>query len=101
MRGSAGIGPAPRRLAMDTQAHFEEMAREMALLKAENARLKANKSTINGIKVSAKGAVSVYGLGRWPVTLYRTQWEALLSKASDIQAFIAANESLLASKSDD
>lgn len=87
--------------AIGSQEAFEEMAREFALLKAENARLKANKSTVNGIKVSAKGGVSVYGMGRFPVTLYRSQWEALLEKANDIKAFIEANGHLLASKSED
>jgi len=49
-------------------------------------------------KVSAKGAVSVYGLQRFPVTLYAEQWEALLEKAPSIQAFIKANRAQLATK---
>lgn len=49
-------------------------------------------------KVSAKGAVSVYGLGRYPVTLYKEQWVNLLSVVDRLKAFIAANESVLASK---
>jgi hypothetical protein len=80
---------------------IEEMRNEMLLLRAENAKLKANKSTVNGIKVSAKGGVSVYGLGKWPVTLYRSQWESLLAKAEDIRAFILANQAILASKAED
>jgi len=51
-------------------------------------------------KVSPKGALSVYGLGRFPVTLYRTQWERLLKSSDEIGAFIAANDKLLASKAD-
>lgn len=50
------------------------------------------------LKVSDKGAVSLYGLGRFPVTLYRTQWERLIGEASHIAAFIEANASLLATK---
>ena len=51
-------------------------------------------------KVSAKGAVSVYGMGKWPVTLYRTQWERLLAPDTikQISAFIAANVTLLTVK---
>lgn len=50
------------------------------------------------MKVSDKGALSVYGLGRFPVTLYRGQWERLLSHSDAIRAFIAANATLLATK---
>lgn len=76
----------------------EDLQAELAQLKAENERLKANKSTSNGIKVSAKGAVSVYGLGRFPVTLYSSQWLILLALADDIRAFINANKSILKEK---
>jgi len=48
------------------------------------------------MKVSAKGALSVYGLGRFPVTLYASQWTRLLSSADDIRAFLDANKALLA-----
>lgn len=50
------------------------------------------------LKVSEKGAVSCYGMGKWPVTLYRTQWERLLDEADTIRAFIKDNASLLATK---
>lgn len=50
------------------------------------------------LKVSDKGALSVYGLGRFPVTLYRGQWERLLDHEPAIRAFIAANTALLATK---
>ena len=50
------------------------------------------------VKVSEKGAVSVYGLGRCPVTLYKEQWLKLLNMSDDIRAFIAANESALKTK---
>lgn len=50
------------------------------------------------MKVSDKGALSIYGLGRFPVTLYRGQWERLLDHAPAIRAFIATNAALLAVK---
>ena len=50
------------------------------------------------LKVSDKGAVSMYGLGRFPVTLYRTQWERLIGEVEHIKAFIEANANLLATK---
>lgn len=71
---------------------------ELAALRAENARLKANKSSATGIKVSQKGAISVYGLGRFPVTLYASQWQELFAKQQDIAKFIQDNAQLLATK---
>jgi len=72
---------------------------ELARLRAENEALKAKAvAGIKGMKVSEKGALSVYGLGRFPVTLYRSQWEALLDKGDDIRAFIKANEAKLKTK---
>ena len=69
---------------------------------AENARLQAEltkpKANGLGIKVSAKGAVSVYGMGRFPVTLYASQWLALLAKGDDITKFIEANKAQLKTK---
>jgi hypothetical protein len=50
------------------------------------------------MKVSEKGGVSVYGLGRFPVTLYQEQWNKLLEHAEEIRAFINANESQLKKK---
>ena len=50
------------------------------------------------LKVSEKGAMSVYGLGRFPVTLYRGQWERLAAAMPQLEAFIAANAALLAVK---
>lgn len=50
------------------------------------------------MKVSEKGALSIYGLGRFPVTLYAGQWERLLGAADQIKAFMTANASLLATK---
>ena len=74
----------------------EEMQAELERLKAENEALKkpAARGTIS-FKVSEKGAVSVYGLGRFPVTLYKEQWERLLDRDADIRTFIADNASKL------
>jgi len=69
-----------------------------AELQAEIEKLKAAKATMLTMKVSQKGAVSVYGMGRFPVTLYKSQWEKLLDSAADIKTFIEANEEQLAEK---
>lgn len=73
---------------------------QLEALKAENAALKLKASTpkVLTIKVSEKGGVSVYGLGRFPVTLYRSQWEKLISHVPAIQAFIEANQAVLTVK---
>lgn len=73
-------------------------AQELAMLRAENARLKANKTNTTGIKVAAKGGISVYGLGRFPVTLYASQWVELFDKQDAIKQFIVDNAQLLATK---
>jgi hypothetical protein len=71
---------------------------ELERLRAENARLKKTASKGVSLKVSEKGGVSVYGLGRFPVTLYKEQWAKLLDMADDIRAFIRDNESSLKAK---
>jgi hypothetical protein len=76
----------------------EELKAELEKLKAENATLKARGSKGISMKVSEKGAVSVYGLGRFPVTLYQEQWLKLLDIAEDIRAFIGENTSRLKKK---
>ena len=73
----------------------EELKAELERLRRENAALKRGASSGIRIKVSEKGAVSVYGMGRFPVTLYKEQWLKLLDMAAEIRAFIAANESQL------
>ena len=76
----------------------DDLRTELERLKAENERLKTQRGRSAGLKVSEKGGVSVYGLGRFPVTLYKEQWVKLLDMADDIRAFIAANESQLKAK---
>jgi hypothetical protein len=68
---------------------------EVERLKAENAALKARATRGASIKVSEKGGVSVYGLGRFPVTLYKEQWVKLLEMADDIRAFIKEHDAQL------
>jgi hypothetical protein len=72
--------------------------RELERLRAENERLKKTASRGMTIKVSEKGGVSVYGLGRFPVTLYKEQWLKLLDMAGEIRAFIAENDASLKTK---
>ena len=76
----------------------EELKAELERLKAENAALKARGGRAVSMKVSEKGGLSVYGLGRFPVTLYQEQWLKLLDLAEDIRAFIAENEGKLKKK---
>ena len=74
----------------------EEMQAELERLKAENEELKkpAARGTIS-FKVSEKGAVSVYGLGRFPVTLYKEQWDKLLDRDLEIRKFMVDNAAKL------
>jgi hypothetical protein len=76
----------------------QEMKAEMERLKAENEALKSRSSRGISMKVSEKGGVSIYGLGRFPVTLYKEQWTKLLDMADDIRAFIKENEPKLKAK---
>jgi hypothetical protein len=76
----------------------EELKTELERLRKENAALKRGASSGIRLKVSEKGAVSVYGMGRFPVTLYKEQWLKLLNMSDDIRAFIAANEAKLKAK---
>ena len=77
----------------------DDVTAELERLRAENAQLKRTASRDMTLKVSEKGGLSVYGLGRFPVTLYRDQWTKLLDMAEDIRAFIRANEASLKTKS--
>jgi hypothetical protein len=76
----------------------EDVKAELERLRAENERLKQRAGRSVTMKVSEKGGVSVYGLGRFPVTLYKEQWAKLLDLADDIRAFIKENEGKLKAK---
>lgn len=76
----------------------QELQAELNRLRTENEALKKTSSRGLSLKVSEKGGVSVYGLGRFPVTLYKEQWNKLLDMADEIRAFIKSNDSLLKTK---
>jgi hypothetical protein len=75
----------------------DDLKAELERLRAENERLKRGPRSIS-LKVSEKGGVSLYGLGRFPVTLYKEQWTKLLDMAEEIRTFIKDNESKLKTK---
>ena len=75
-----------------------ELKAELERLRNENAALKKGASAGMRMKVSEKGAVSIYGLGRFPVTLYKEQWLKLLDMSAEIRAFISANAADLKTK---
>jgi hypothetical protein len=76
----------------------QQMKAELERLKAENETLKLRASRAISLKVSEKGGVSLYGLGRFPVTLYKEQWAKLLDMADEIRAFLKDNDSKLKAK---
>ncbi len=76
----------------------EELQAEIERLRAENESLKRPGRGQMSLKVSEKGALSVYGLGKFPVTLYREQWERLLGMSDEIRAFIRDNDQALKKK---
>ena len=78
-----------------TQTH--DVAALLAQIEALKGQLKSTERKLS-LKVSEKGALSLYGMGRFPVTLYRGQWERLLAAKPEIEAFIKANDTLLAVK---
>lgn len=77
----------------------EELKAELERLRAENESLKKGSGPRGiSLKVSEKGAVSVYGMGRFPVTLYKEQWLKLLDMGDDIRTFIKDNDARLKTK---
>ena len=76
----------------------EDLAKELERLRAENAALKAGATRGVSLKVSEKGGVSVYGLGRFPVTLYKEQWARLLDMSDEIRAFLKEHDAELKAK---
>lgn len=82
---------------MFSQDQVNSLQAQINALKAENDKLKAAKPT-NGFKITEKGGLSVYGLGRFPVTLYKSQWEKLIGMIGQVDAFIKANPEKLTDK---
>ena len=76
----------------------EDIEAEVARLREENERLKNQRTRGLTMKVSEKGALSIYGMGRFPVTLYKEQWTKLLDMAEDIRAFLKENDAQLKTK---
>jgi len=76
----------------------DDVQAELERLRAENEALKKTGRGKLSMKVSEKGALSVYGMGRFPVTLYKEQWLRLLGIADDIRMFIEANDQSLKTK---
>ena len=76
----------------------EELLEQIERLKRENETLKARNSAQLRFQVGVKGGISVYGLGRFPVTLYKEQWLRLLAASQDIHDFIRAHEGSLKTK---
>jgi hypothetical protein len=75
-----------------------EMLAEIKRLQEANQKLAESKVQVLTCKVSTKGALSVYGLGRWPVTLYAGQWRRLLDNTAKIQAALKVNAGSLTEK---
>jgi len=76
----------------------EDLRAELELLRAENDKLKNKGVRGLSLKVSEKGGLSLYGVGRFPVTLYKEQWRKILGMAPEIEDFIVKNDSLLKTK---
>ena len=76
----------------------DEMRAELERLRKENESLKKSASRGVSLKVSEKGGLSVYGLGRFPITLYKEQWIKLLGLSDEIRAFLREHDAELKSK---
>jgi len=76
----------------------DDLNAEIARLRAENERLKDQRQSRVSLKVSEKGGLSVYGVGRFPVTLYKEQWTKLLDMADEIRDFLRAHDAELKTK---
>lgn len=76
----------------------DDLKSELERLRAENAALKSRSGRGVSMKVSEKGGLSVYGLGRFPITLYKEQWSRLLDMADDIRVFLEEHDAELKTK---
>lgn len=76
----------------------EDMRAELERLRRENESLKKGAARGVSLKVSEKGGLSVYGLGRFPITLYKEQWSKLLDMSDQIREFLRTHDAELKSK---
>jgi hypothetical protein len=86
-------------LAQEASARIAELEAQVAALKAQPSRkltMKVTATKADG--TGSSGAISVYGLGRFPVTLYAASWERLLDASDEIKAFISANAATISRK---
>jgi hypothetical protein len=100
-RNWQSITSSPANVNVQTSNNnIESVLSVLERLKAENEALKASlsKTARFTLRVSVKGAVSVYGMGRFPITLYANQWETLISHVKEIQDFIETNKPKLSVK---
>ena len=95
---SAGSGSIVCTESQEETMSESEMQAGLERLRAENAQLKSKDKGGLTLKVSEKGGVSLYGMGRFPVTLYKEQWLRILASAAEIEAFIRENDSKLKTK---
>ncbi|MDH3520874.1 MAG: hypothetical protein OEM49_10505 [Myxococcales bacterium] len=73
----------------------DAMRAELERLRAENEALKARQTRELRLKISEKGAVSLYGIRRFPVTFYADEWERILGMQDEIRGFIREHDSEL------
>lgn len=93
--------PSAQTMTQDQmQAMLAQLLAENAAKDQQIAALAAAKIAKTTLKVSEKGALSVYGMGQFPVSLYREQWEKLLAMKDEIEAFMAQHGDVLADKND-
>ncbi len=76
----------------------QEMRAEIERLRAENENLKARKHQETRLQVSQKGAVSLYGIRRFPITFYADEWDTILGMANEVRTFISQHEGELKRK---
>jgi hypothetical protein len=76
----------------------EEMQAELERLRAENEGLKARKTQERRLQVSQKGAVSLYGIRRFPITFYADEWDIILGMADEVRTFISEHDTELKRK---
>jgi hypothetical protein len=96
--GLVSISNLPNDKIGKAMSEDDELRTELERLRNENAALKKGAASGIRMKVSEKGALSIYGMGRFPVTLYKEQWLTLLDMSAEIRAFINANETQLKTK---